>query len=137
MSGSKNPERLIFHDDLSAWKLATDHERKPFVRDGRGWCLFGAQDVRNSVRQYTFCLMKLPRHKTVRVRVGCRYFTLQQAWKHWGVIRRRDGTSRRNQKRQAVAIIRLMLVQAQAWGLLSAYRSPLRFDSTIIKPKRK
>lgn len=138
---SRNPERFIFDDERNAHTEAMGYAKsmlpKPFVRDGRGWILFGPKDVRSSAPCWQFALQKLPGQKTPRVRVGCRYYTLGQAWRHWGAHRRGRRTTRKNQCAQAVAIIRLMLLQAQAYGLLSLYATPIRFDSTIVKPKRK
>lgn len=135
---SKNPERLIFNDV----RAEIEGERrvgnigKVFFRDARGWILFGPRDVRGQSKSFMFCLQKLPMQKSPRVRVGCRYYTLAEAWKHWGVRKPRQYTSRRNECRQAVAIIRLMLLQAQAYGLLSLYATPIKFDSSILKRKR-
>ncbi len=135
---SKNPERFIFHENRNSYAnimngLAPSLP-KPFIRDSRGWILFGPQDVRSSKSKYRFGLQKLPKQKTPRVRVGCRYYTLREAWVHWGL--RKSDYSRRNECRQAVAIIRLMLLQAQAYGLLSLYAATPKFDSTILKRKR-
>lgn len=139
---SQNPERLIFQDDRNKHVEAMGYARSMLpmdrVHDKRGWILFGPQDVRQREHRWQFCLQKLPGQKTPRVRVGCRYFTLAQAWRHWGAKPKRwITTSRRNERAQAVAIIRLMLLQAQAYGLLSMYSATPKFDSTIIKPKRK
>lgn len=122
---------------------------KPYVRDSRGWILFGPQDVRSGKKGWHFALQcrKLTSREArrpdlhVRVRVGCRYYSLKQAWQHWGAPRKRYycgySTARRNECKQAVEIIRLMLLQAQAYGLLSLYSYAPKFDSTILKPKRK
>lgn len=136
---SRNPERLIFQDDRDQYMLDIVNgvtRKKPFVRDIRGWCLFGPMDVRGSDRKWQFMLTKLYGQKLPRVRVGCRYYTLREAWAHWG-YRPGRGTTRNNECAQAIAIIRLMLLQAQAWGLLSLWAAPIRFDSTILKSKRK
>lgn len=135
----KNPERLIFNEDRARYWDALAHGAKPgaFVRDTRGWILFGPYDVRGHKTCHLFCLQKLPGQKTPRVRVGCRYYTLRQAWMHWGVKKRGRYSTRRNECHQAIAIIRLMLLQAQAYALLSIYASPLKLDSTIIRSKRK
>lgn len=137
---SRNPERLIFNRDRDAHTEAMGYAKSMLpmdrVHDKRGWILFGPQDVRQREKQWRFCLQKLPGQKLPRVRVGCRYFTLAEAWKHWGVRKPRQHTSRRNECRQAVAIIRLMLLQAQAYGLLSLYAAPIKFDSTTLKRKR-
>lgn len=142
MSGSRNPERLLFDAErdvqLEQWRGVTGGCLRTHHRDERGWIFFGPRDIRDNHHEYLWCLQKRPGQKLPRVRVGCRYYTLPQAWKHWGVgIRKAQLTTRKNQCRQAVAIIRLMLVQAQALGLLSRYRPVPVFDNTIIKPKRK
>lgn len=136
---NKNPERLIFNADRERYTSCriTGQHVAQFVKDQRGWILFGPQDIRERNKLYHFCLQKLPGQKTPRVRVGCRYYTLREAWAHWGIRKPGQYYSRRNECRQAVAIIRLMLLQAQAYSLLSIYAAPIRFDSTIIKPKRK
>ncbi len=118
-----------------------------FIKDSRGWILFGPHDVRGEHLEsgFLFCLQKLPGQKEPRVRVGCRYYTLRKAWEHWSFKARtgklhakeRYGFSvNRNQGKQAIAIIRLMLLQAQAHRLLSLYAPVPKFDSSITKPKR-
>lgn len=118
-----------------------------YIKDGRGWILFGPHDVRGNHLEsgYLFCLQKLPKQKEPRVRVGCRYYTLREAWDHWGFKARtgkksaRDAyslTSNYNEGRQAVAIIRLMLLQAQAHGLLPRYSPLPKFDSSLTRKKR-
>ncbi len=136
---SADPARFIFDADRSAHHqvVAGLVMPKPFIRDCRGWILFGPQDIRSHKLFWHFALQKLPGQKLPRVRVGCRYFDLKQAWKHWGVPRKGRYQTRKNECAQAVAIIRLMLLQAQAYGLLSLYATPIKFDSTIVKPKRK
>lgn len=136
---SKNPERLIF--DLDRQQRMTAHDRGEhslgFVRDERGWILFGPYDIRGQASSFMFCLQKLPKQKLPRVRVGCRYYTLAEAYKHWS-RKTKCGyfTHSKNEGRQALAIIRLLLLQAQAYHLISAYTT-IKFDSTILKPKRK
>jgi hypothetical protein len=133
--------KIVFQEDRATYanimKGIENMMPKPFVRDQRGWILFGPQDVRETKKTWHFSLQKLKNQELPRVRVGCRYYTLKQAWSHWG--KRRPGTTytRRNHCAQAVAIIRLMLLQAHAYGLLSYYAAPLKFDSTLLKPKRK
>jgi hypothetical protein len=130
---TRDEEKALFNND----RIMHIPEGPAFVRDSRGWILFGPKDVRGGSKVHQFCLQKLPTQKFPRVRVGCRYYTLQQAWKHWGVRKRGQYSGRRNECNQAVALIRLMLLQAQAFGLIFRYSTPIKFDSTIIKPKRK
>ena len=132
---NENPERLIFNPDRAHYIAcrSSGQSVKQYVRDSRGWILFGPYDVRGSSQKHLFCLQKLPGQKTPRVRAGCRYYTLKQAWMHWGVKKRGQYYIRRNECRQAIAIIRLLLVQAQAYGLLSLYSAPLKFDSSIVR----
>lgn len=141
MTNHCDPRRLIFDQDRTEKysKLRAYHDSvgPRFVCDSRGWILFGPRDVRGRDEVYLFCLQKLPNEKAPRVRVGCRYYDLKSAWQHWGVRKKGQGTSRRNECAQAVAIIRLMLLQAQAYGLLSLYATPIKFDSSLLKPKRK
>lgn len=108
-----------------------------YVKTNVGWILFGPQDVRESNKKYHFALQQLSCDKQVRVRVGCRYKTLPQAWEHWS-RKARSGpyVSTRNEGKQALAIISLMILQAQAYGLLPRYAA-IKFDSSIVKRKRK
>lgn len=138
-----NPDRLIFHVERDAFLMKDVNDLYPrYVRDERGWALFGPLDVRGNERHYLFSLQcpvlnNRQRRRPelhLRVRAGCRFYTLRQAWMHWG--KRGCGSTRRNTNAQAVAIIRLMLLQAQAYGLLPIYAAPIKFDSTILKPKR-
>jgi hypothetical protein len=111
-----------------------------YVKDARGWILFGPRDIRDRELKYFFCLQQLTGQKEPRVRVGCRYYTLAKAWEHWSFKAKTGKTnkrawsfaSHRNEGKQAIAIIRLMLLQAQAYGLISIYAT-IKFDS----PKRK
>lgn len=108
-----------------------------FVKRDDGWILFGPQDVRSTKPKYNFALQYLACDKTIRVRVGCRFKTLPQAWKHWGQHQGKNrGIERRNECAQAVAIIQLMLLQAQQYRLLHMYRSKIRFDSSLVKRKK-
>jgi hypothetical protein len=139
---NSNPERLIFQTDLVHRNLDQNlpPTTKPFVKDARGWILFGPTDIRGGARRYLFCLQKLPSQKLPRVRAGCRYYTLAEAYRHWNKkVRRGSYYAGRNEGRQALAIIRLMLLQAQAYSLpgMSLYSTPIKFDSTILKLKRK
>lgn len=105
-----------------------------------GWILFGPQDVRDAKPRYNFALQYLKCDKTLRVRVGCRFKTLPQAWKHWGVHHGKNrGTYRRNECEQAVVIIRLMIAQAKAYHLLPMFgkKANIKFDASLLKPKRK
>lgn len=137
-----NPDRLIFHVEFLMKDTNDLYPR--YVRDERGWVLFGPRDVRGNKRQYLFalqCPVLNDRQRRrpelhLRVRAGCRFYTLRQAWMHWGQRQSGCGSTRRNTNAQAVAIIRLMLLQAQAYHLLSMYSAPIKFDSTILKPKR-
>lgn len=121
------------------------HGTPAFIKDHGDWILFGPQDIREASKKYLFCLQKLKSQKTPRVRVGCHYYTLAQAWKHWSPKaktgrsgRERWGfTSRKNEGKQAIAIIRLMLLQAQAYGLISKWHPVPKFDATLLQPKRK
>ena len=146
--------KTLFQQDRNdyhqAMGFAASMLPKPYVSDSRGWILFGPQDVRSGKKEWHFALQcrKLTSREArrpelhVRVRVGCRYYSLKQAWQHWGAPSRKRyycgySTARRNERKQAVEIIRLMLLQAQAYGLLSLYSYAPKFDSTILKPKRK
>jgi hypothetical protein len=134
---SKNPERLIFQDDRDYYVACRNNGQRPacFVRDTRGWILFGPYDIRGRSEGFLFCLQRLPGQKLPRVRAGCRYFTLKQAYAHWSRKAKKGFLSgHRNEGKQALAIIRLMLLQAQAYGLISP---SIKFDSTILRPKRK
>jgi hypothetical protein len=133
---SNNPESVIFDADREHYSECRNRGQATpqFIRDTRGWILFGPQDVRSSARSFTFCLQKLPGQKLPRVRAGCRYYTLPKAWHHWSRKIRTGYTIDKNEGRQALA---LLLLQAQAYGLISIYASPIKFDSTILKPKRK
>lgn len=136
----------------SAWKAAAfdaertensrfnervNNVRPSLVKRDDGWILFGPQDIRDGKRRYNFALQQLKCDKQIRVRVGCRYFTLPQAWKHWSKAAKSNYSSlRRNEGKQALAIITLMILQAQAHGLLSRFAT-IKFDSSICKRKRK
>lgn len=91
------------------------------------WCLFGPLDVRYSHSEYLFTL-QYTFAGGLRVRVGCRYYTLEQAWKHWGP--RAKHHYKRGAK-QAVLIIRLMLLQAEAYGLPGV--EDTRFEASRFK----
>lgn len=103
------------------------------IKRGDGWILFGPFDVRNAQQHYPFALQMLYSDKQLRVRVACKYMTLPQAWQHC-IKGSRRSSWRRNQYQQAVSIIRLMVLQAQAYGLVPA---SVKFDSSIVKPKRR
>lgn len=147
---NKNEKYLHEHDLFVEERDSRSREddintRSGFVKDRRGWCLFGPQDVRSYKRHWSFSLQMATGQKEPRVRVGCRYYTLAQAWAHWGV-RAKTGrytkngvyqTWFKNEAQQAVAIIRLMLLQAQAYNLLSVYKPVPKFDSTLTKRKRR
>lgn len=139
LTGSSKWKAKVFDEHRTAHHLGTITGAYVRVKDQgerNGWILFGPQDVRGGSPKYHFALQKLDCDNQLRVRVGCRYYTLAQAWKHW--TKRKDaGTTRRNHCRQAIAIITLMLNQAQAYGLLPTYRPLPKFDSSIVKPKRK
>ena len=110
---------------------------RPYVKRNDGWIFFGPTDIRGRHRRFHFALQWLNCDKQLRVRVGCRYYTLLQAWKHWSKKRRRSyAASSKNEAEQALAIISLMLLQAKAYGLLPMDRT-IRFDSSICKSKRK
>lgn len=124
-------------------------DKRPFhrryVKDSRGWILFGPQDIRNGEPDFLFCLQQLPSQKQPYVRVGCRYYNLKEAWEHWsfkaktGKISGRDRwgvTTNKNEGRQAIAIIRLMLEQAQAYGLIGTYAKLPKFDSSLMRKKK-
>ena len=136
MSDKTEAERDAFTPERSA-RHSSMSESPDYLRDHRGWVLFGPCDIRSRDREYMFCLQQLRGQKAPHVRVGCRYYTLAQAWKHWnGKLKRRGSQSReRNEARQAIAIIRLMLLQAQAYGLISMYSPVPKFDATIVKRK--
>jgi hypothetical protein len=136
---NRNPERLIFNTDQEFYKQcrSSGQHTKQFVRDGRGWILFGPYDIRGANPTYLFCLQKLPRQSMPRVRVGCRYYTLAQAYRHWSKKARLNLYHGRNEGRQALAIIQLMLLQAQAYHLLPFYATPIKFDSSLLKSKSK
>lgn len=102
------------------------------IKRDDGWILFGPFDVRHGQQHYPFALQMLYIDNSVRVRVACKYMTLPQAWRHC-VVKGRAGW-RRNQYQQAIAIIQLMVLQAQACGLVS---KSVKFDSSIVKPKRR
>lgn len=107
-------------------------------RDNGDWILFGPQDVRSRNRKWHFALQRLACDKQLRVVVGCRYYTLAQAWNHWHRPRRLlygGATERRNECKQAIAIIQLMILQAQAYGLLSIYKR-IVFDGSLIRKRR-
>lgn len=127
---------------LDNWKAKVfDFEREDHIRRSEGsatphylkvdagWILFGPVDVRDGKRKYYFSLQQLKCDKVIRVRVGCRYKTLPQAWKHW------SKKYPRNQGRQALAIIKLMILQAQAYGLLPRYKV-IKFDSSIVRKRK-
>lgn len=83
-----NPERLLFKDERFnhyALDCAPGVTPKPFYRDSRGWIMFGPHDVRSHAKKWQFALVKPKNRKAPRVQVGCRYYTLRQAWAHWGV----------------------------------------------------
>lgn len=111
--------------------------QKPYYKTEAGWIVFGPRDVRSGTQKYYFSLERLNEDKVLRVRAGCRYYTIAQAFKHWDPTIR-GWTNRRNECRQARAIIMLMVLQAQAYGFLSLYNEKIKFDLKLKpKPKRK
>lgn len=109
--------------------------RADYVKRHDGWIIFGPLDVRNGRPQYRFALQYLKCDRTLRVRVGCRYYTLKQAWNRWHPTRGGVSTYRRNECKQAIAIIQLMLAQAQAYSLLSMWK-PIIFDNSLRKKRK-
>ncbi len=96
------------------------------------WILFGPFDIRGGIRRYQFNLCHVKGEPGgPRVKVGCRYYTLPQAWAHWS-SRKYTGSRRTGQ--QALLIIKLMVLQAQILGLL---KSDVKFDASICKPKKR
>lgn len=143
MNDKLKQERSAFDYERSYASLSPSH---PFIKDIRGWLLLGPLDIREGVHEYQFALQQLKGQKEPRVRVGCRYYTLAAAWRHWSFKARTGKSSRRgsygrtnhkNEGKQAIAIIRLMLLQAQAYGLLSLYKPVPKFDSALIKRKQR
>lgn len=102
------------------------------IKRSDGWILFGPFDVRNGKQHYPFALQMLYEDRQLRVRVACKYMTLPQAWSH--CAKGRLSIWDRNKYRQAATIIQLMVLQAQAYGLIP---SSVKFDSSIVKPKRR
>lgn len=114
---------------------------EPFYREkDLGWILFGPKDVRGGKRKWRFHLQFLREDRTLRVLAGCRYYTIEQAWRHWDP-RRFSYTQRRNECLQARAIIQLMLLQAEAHGLLAhpgwrGTSAKMRLTIPVIKRRR-
>lgn len=126
-------KREAFHVERATRHRNHDQFPNPhLIKRDDGWILFGPFDVRNGKECYPFALQKLYSDKQLRVRVACKYMTLPQAWQH--CIKRSRSSWRRNQYQQAISIIRLMVLQAQAYKLVSA---SVKFDSSIVKPKRR
>lgn len=131
----------VFDNERDAHKFNSHHRNAAFptpafVRTDHGWILFGPQDVRDGMNSYHFALQYTKCDKTVRVRVGCRMYTLGQAFNHWGK-KTSTYSSRGNSNKQALAIINLMVLQAQAYGLLTRFTRPITMKTTLIKRKRK
>lgn len=105
-----------------------------FIKRDDGWVLFGPYDVRGGTRKHQFSLQMIHADGQPRVRVACKYMTLPQAWRHCATKGRASWC--RNQYQQAIAIIRLMVLQAQAYGLPGMPKD-VKFDSSITKPKRR
>lgn len=126
-------------DDFRRCAMGEPHgKNRPFIkRDNGDWILFGPQDVREGSRRYYFALQRLACDRVLRVRVGCRFYTLEQAWHHWHTMAKRSCWSvRRRACQQAIAIIQLMILQAQAYGLINRYKR-IPFDSSLNRKKRK
>lgn len=93
------------------------------------WCVIGPRDKSNN---YTFALQWVKGMAGgARVRVGCRYKTLPQAWRY---IKDRSRGWQRNKYQQAECIIRLMVLQAQAAGLPGAAK--MKFDASLNKRRK-
>ena len=141
-------ERELFdaHREEAASLLNEGKLPERYFTDDRGWILFGPRDIRDGNPHYLFCLQQIKGQKKIYIRVGCRYYDLKAAWKHWsfkattGKINHRARwglTSAKNEGRQAVAIIRLMLLQAQAYGLINRWSKPIKFDSSLTRKRKK
>lgn len=138
--GSSEWKAAVFlgERDMHAVAIKDSAARVPYyIKHPNGdWIMFGPQDVRNNKRHYNFALQRLACDQQVRVRVGCRYYTLVQAWNHWSKKARGSRyMSTKNEGKQALAIISLMILQAQAYGLLPRY-SVIPFNSSIVKRKK-
>lgn len=139
LRGSSDWKSKVFHLERQDHANRTEHTLASprFIKTNVGWILFGPQDVRDDKKKYHFALQKLHVDRDVRVRVGCRYYTLPQAWKHWSKKARTTCWARnKNEGKQALAIIALMILQAQAFGLLPRY-SVIPFDSSIVKKRKR
>lgn len=139
MTMSTSDRRKAFDDERDLHIRSNDNsETAPFIKRGDGWVLFGPRDVRCGNRKYHFALQHLKSGNDLRVRVGCRFYTVETAFRHWDPAKKRGWVSRRNECRQARAIIMLMVFQAQSYGLLSLYNERIKFDLKLKpKPKRK
>lgn len=139
ITGSSVWKSKAFDEPRKEHAREVEARSKQFVKTDDGWILFGPTDVRGYGPKFHFALQQLKCDKQLRVRVGCRYYTLPQAYRHWSrATKRGNSTSRRNEARQALAIIQLMLLQAQAYNLIPLYgrKSKITFDSSILKKRK-
>lgn len=135
--GSSKWKAEVFEPERQGRKCAVVNAGlMPYIeRENGDWILFGPQDVRDRKPKYHFALQRLICDKVLRVRVGCRYYTLEQAWNHWHKVYN-CYIDRRLECKQAIAIIQLMILQAQAYNLLDRYRR-VKFDNSLTRKKRK
>lgn len=104
--------------------------RRSWMEITFAWCVIGPRD-KNNAHQFALQWVKGIAGGP-RVRVGCKYKTLPQAWRY---IRMKSRGWEKNKYAQAECIIRLMLLQAQAAGLPGAAK--LKFDASLNKKRRK
>lgn len=92
-----------------------------------GWCIVSKERV--NAHQQAFALQWVRGSGPPRVKVGCQYKTLPQAWR---VVKNRGrrGYSR-HARAQAECIIRLLLLKAQFAGLPGVKN--LKFDGSLSK----
>lgn len=90
-----------------------------------GWCVISKERV--NAHQQVFALQWMRGSGPPRVKVGCQYKTLPQAWR---AVKNRRGYSR-HARAQAECIIRLLLLKAQYSGLPGV--KGLKFDGSLSK----
>jgi hypothetical protein len=124
--------RDMWASETGAARRRVTGDNQHYFRRGNDWILFGPQDVRHSKPEYHYSLIYTEIDRTVRVRAGCRFYTIEQAWKHWAGPRYYNKTT----GKMALAIITVMLLQAQSYGLMSpGWRRNRRNRFKVPTPK--